>query len=232
MMWVFKIFLLLHIAAGSVALLSFWTAAWLRKGSPGHRRVGRLFMQAMCVVIASGLPLVIERLLQQQWLAALFLAYLLPLTALPLWLAWRAVTDKHDWQGMTRRIGWSLNLWLTVVMAVLMLCVGIGWGQALFIGYSAIGLLLGVRIWRFARRRVQAPGWHLRLHYQSMLGVGIATHIAFLGLGLRKLLSWVQQMADLPAAWVQLFPWLAPVAVALAAAVWLERRYGRRIKSA
>lgn len=36
-----------HAAIGTIALAAFWSAAFLRKGSPLHRRAGQLFLLAM-----------------------------------------------------------------------------------------------------------------------------------------------------------------------------------------
>ena len=54
-----------------------------------------------------------------------------------------------------------------------------------------------------------------------ILGCGIATHIAFLNIGVQKLL---------PPQWAsvtQYFGWFAPLVVAVLAKAWLDRRYGR-----
>ena len=46
-----------HIAAGSVALLTFWTAAIARKGSPLHVGVGKVYPGALLAVLVSALPM-------------------------------------------------------------------------------------------------------------------------------------------------------------------------------
>ncbi|MGN0864404.1 MAG: hypothetical protein ACI4N1_13930, partial [Stenotrophomonas koreensis] len=77
------------------------------------------------------------------------------------------------------------------------------------------------------RRGPQRPDWALRQHYQSMLGAGIATHVGFLSIGMRPVWRWLHQHTQVPGAVIELFPWIAPVSVALLASWWLERRYGR-----
>ena len=49
----YRYYVLFHVIAGTVALLGFWIAAFLRKGSPRHRLVGRAYLLAMVVV---GIP--------------------------------------------------------------------------------------------------------------------------------------------------------------------------------
>src|SRR5687768_1957949 len=92
----YRYYVLFHVVAGTVALLSFWTAAALRKGSPRHRLVGRTYLLAMLAVIASGVPLAVQRMVDGHPVTAAFLGYLLLLTATSVWSAWRAIRDKHD----------------------------------------------------------------------------------------------------------------------------------------
>ena len=215
-----------HVAFGALALVAFWSAAWMKKGSPRHRAIGKVFLLAMLGIVISGLPLVLERLyFRHQPVAALFLAYLLTITAQACWMAWRAVTDKRDWRGLTRRIGWTLNQWLPGLVAALTLAVGIATRDPLLIGFSIIGLVTALRMWRFARKGPDRPNWHIVMHYQAMLGAGVATHVAFLSIGMRPAWKWLSAHAAVPDMLVYLFPWFAPLAVALVAAKWLDRKY-------
>ncbi|MCB1609706.1 MAG: hypothetical protein KDI71_22310, partial [Xanthomonadales bacterium] len=52
------------------------------------------------------------------------------------------------------------------------------------------------------------------------IGNGVATHIAFLGIGLRRLLP------EADAGGLQLFAFTAPLLFAVIATVWLNRKYG------
>ena len=90
-----------------------------------------------------------------------------------------------------------------------------------------IGLLLGVQMRQFARRGPKHANWHVIQHYQAMLGCGIATHVAFLGIAMRPVWAWLRTNAALPEQVAQLFPWFAPVAVAVLAGLWLDRKYAR-----
>lgn len=224
----YPVFVALHVLLGTVALITFWSAAWMKKGSPRHRAVGKVFLLAMCGVIVSGIPLVIERVFfRQQLIGAVFLSYLLPLTGQACWLAWRAVTDKRDWQAMTSRMGWHLTLWLPVLFAIPVLVIGVMKTQWLFIGFSMIAFFNAWQMLRFAKRGPSRSNWHIVQHYQGMLGAGIATHIAFLGIGMQPVWRWLKTTTDVPPTLIELFPWFAPVVVATAAAVWLGRKYGK-----
>lgn len=226
----YALILALHIVAGAVALACFWSAALLRKGSPRHRAVGKAFLAAMLVIVVTSLPMAVEfALYRKQTLSALFLVYLMALTGNALWLSWRAVTDKRDWRALVARPGWALALWPLLLLAVAVLVVGWLAAEPVLSVFSAIGLWVGIRMLRFARRGPAHANWALRQHYQSMLGAGIATHVAFLGIGMRPLWRWLQAHAMVPPVVIELFPWLAPVLVAVVASIWLNRRYGGAI---
>lgn len=222
------LFVTLHVMAGALALGCFWAAAWLRKGSPRHRAVGKVFLLAMTLIVLTSVPITVQfAWYRQQPLSALFLVYLMALTGNAVWLSWRAVTDKRDWRVLVARPGWALSLWPMLLFALAVLLAGVLTGQVLFLSFSLIGLWAGWRMWRFARRGPQRPDWALRQHYQSMLGAGIATHVGFLSIGMRPVWRWLHQHTQVPGAVIELFPWIAPVSVALLASWWLERRYGR-----
>lgn len=223
----YAVFLVFHIAAGCVALLAFWSAALLRKGSPRHRAVGKVFLLAMCGILATGVVLAGQRFLDGRTFAGVFLSYLLVITAQAMWMSWRAVTDKRDWRAMVARPGWRVLSIAALGSGAGVMALGVVQGIPLFMGFSLVGLVAGTQMVRFARRGPSRPNWSVVQHYQGMLGCGIATHIAFLTIGLRPLWAWLKTYTVVPAALVELFPWFAPLVVAMVAAKWLDRKYGR-----
>ncbi len=209
---------LLHGAAGTLALVTFWLAASLRKGSPRHRLVGRVYLLAMVTVIVTGVPLVAQRALMGQLVGAAFLGYLLLLVTTTVWLGWRAIRDKH---GVTRYLGrvYHALAYANPVAGAVILALGIAFRQPLLIGFSLIGMLIGIDMLR--RRRIIAtqPRWWIEEHYGAMLGNGAATHIAFFALGLPKLLPAVSGSTLFYAAW------FLPVLLSIVAKAWLDRKY-------
>lgn len=218
-----------HGLLGLIALVTFWSAAFLKKGSPKHRGIGKLFLLAMAGIVVSGIPLVIEFAFFRQKLAiALFLTFLLPLTAQACWTAWRAVTDKRDWKNLVARPGWKLAQYLPALLAVPVIWVGVRTGQLVFVGFALIPLLTAWRMHRFAKDGPQQGNWHVVMHYQAMLGAGIATHVAFLSIGMRPVWAWLATHTQIPGVLIEVFPWFAPVIVATAAGVWLGKKYNRK----
>jgi hypothetical protein len=92
-------------------------------------------------------------------------------------------------------------------------------------GFSAVGLFAGqdmLRKRRDTRRLTSTPRWWFVEHYTAMLGNGVATHIAFLGIGLPRLLPAVDGTA------LHYVSWFGPLLVAGVAKVLLDRRYRPR----
>ena len=221
----YRYYVLFHVIAGTVALLGFWTAAFLRKGSPRHRLVGRAYLLAMVAVVFSGIPLTLQRLADGHTVTASFLAYLLLITATGVWTAWRAIRDKHDPVAFT---GPAYRGFAVANLVAGLGVLALGWqaGSPLLMGFSAIGLFAGQDMLRKRARIVGKPLWWRTEHYSAMLGNGVATHIAFLGLGLPRLLPMVDGSA------LHYVAWFGPLLVALVAKPLLDRRFSPKPRQA
>lgn len=215
----YSIVVLLHLVAGMLALVTFWYAAALRKGSPGHRLAGRAYLLAMTAIIVTGVPLAIQRALLGHPVSAMFLGYLLVIVGTTVWLAWRAIRDRHDARRYLGRAYRVLAI-ANSAAGLLVLVVGLRVGQPLLVGFAFIGLTAGVGMWRRRRIVPARPRWWMEEHYRAMTANGAATHVAFLAIGLPRLLPGLADTALFYAAW------FAPVILAFAARVWLDRRYG------
>ena len=85
--------------------------------------------------------------------------------------------------------------------------------------FSLIGISTFASMRRFALRTPTEARWWMRQHLRAMLGNGVATHIAFLSIGLPRLLPMLQGPV------FQNLAWLAPLGVAAVAGVYLGRKY-------
>lgn len=209
-----------HIIAGTAALGTFWTAAFLRKGSRLHRRVGDAYLIAMSGVMASALPLAAGAFVRGRPAVGTFLLYLVLITGTACWLAWRAVRDKTRPRRYAGAVYRALA-WTNLVAAATVLVVGLKSGSAILVVLSGVGLVTGVTMLRFAARRTEEARWWLYEHYGAIIGCGVATHIAFLNLGLQRLIP-----GDFNAA-AQHAAWFVPLLAAFIAGRWLDRRYGK-----
>lgn len=211
----------LHVGIGALALGSFWTAGLSRKGSLAHVAAGKIYLLAMTVVLVSALPLAIRLLLRGAGDFGWFLLYLLVITSTSVWTGWRAIRDKRDYArfiGPVYRVLAVLNL----IGGAAVFALGVIGTRPILIAFSFIGLLGGVAMLRAVRSgKPDSPRWWMRQHIGAMLGNGIATHIAFLSIGLPKLLPMLAGPA------LQNVAWFGPLAVAIAARVLLGRKYLR-----
>lgn len=210
-----------HASVGAIALATFWTAAIARKGTTFHRRIGQAYLLAMAGILATGVPLALGKWLQGQPVSAAFLGYLLLITAAAMWGAWRAVRDRGDVARYTGPVYVGLGL-ASLLSGAGILWLGVRVGAPLLIGFSAVGLLAGADMLRKRVRRAQMaqrPLWWRTEHYTAMLGNAVATHVAFLVIGLPKLFPAISGSALYYAAW------FGPVLLAMLARVWLDRRY-------
>ena len=209
-----------HAGLGTLALATFWISGLGRKGSPVHRLSGKLYLLSMAGLLLAALPLT-AAIASINPVAGAFLSYLLVITATSVWTSWRAVRDKKDWGRFTGPVYRSL-MWANLLSGLGILYVGLfitNQMQVIFVAFASIGIISFVNMWRFSRRPPQDPRWPLRQHLGAMLGNGVATHIAFLTIGLPKVLPFLAGSSLLNLSW------LAPLVVSAVAGVYLTRKY-------
>jgi len=212
-----------HVVAGLLALVLFWVPALSRKGGAVHRRAGRFYAWAMCLVIASAAPLALRFLWLGRWQDGVFLGYLGVITGSALWSGRAALAPGRDPRRFYGPTVASLGL-LNLISGLAVLAVGLHTGTWLFAFFAMIGLMAAAETWGRLRRPIDDPHWWIDEHIGGMIGTGIAAHVAFLNFGARALVPGY----DLSGA-TALFAWLAPVAAGIVAAEWATRHYRRKL---
>ncbi|HWS26986.1 MAG TPA: hypothetical protein VN259_10505 [Xanthomonadales bacterium] len=220
-MTAYQLLVIAHIAAGSVALITFWTAAIARKGSALHKGVGKTYLIAMLGILASALPMAVRFIAMGVIDIGIFLLYLVVITGTSIWLARRAIQRKRDVSGFHDRKYLAIG-WVNLIAGLVVFAIGLARASMLLSTFCFVGIAVGIGMLRQARKLPTTRNWWLKEHYGAMLGNGVATHVAFLGIGMRSTIASFDQ------AWLQLVPWFLPLAVALIAGVYLDRRYGPR----
>jgi hypothetical protein len=212
---------ILHASFGTVALVTFWLAGMSKKGSPLHKRAGKLYLLTMAAIILTGTPMSIYLTLYKNTATGAFFCYLLLITATSVWNAWRAIRDKQNWQHFIGPI-YHLLMVLNLIAAGSIIAVALmipNDAQIILIAFSTIGFLNAINMFRFSRKPPTDARWWLGQHMNAMVGNGVATHIAFLSIGLPKLLPM------LSGPLLQNLAWLGPLSLSFIAGVYLKRKY-------
>ncbi|OYX40177.1 MAG: hypothetical protein B7Y98_02175 [Sphingomonas sp. 32-62-10] len=199
MPWLFNLILIVHVAAGVVALSSCWGSVLTRKGGPAHRRWGKAFTTAIYIAsfMALGMgtlslrwPLAMHPQLTDETLyRGLFgwmMIYLALLTMSMTRYGLKMVANKRD-HAANRH--WSMIALQIAVLVTGVICFaqGIMLGQPLMIGVAIIGFgTTSTYLWYMFRA---APGArdYIPEHLKAMVATGIAAYTAFLSVGLIEL---------------------------------------------
>jgi hypothetical protein len=213
--------LALHGIAGLAALIAFWIAAFARKGSPLHRRVGKAYLLAMIGIVVTAGPMAAIIGASGRIGTAVFLVYLIVITATSMWLGWRAIRRKGD-AARFRGTAYLVVALLNILAAIATFAIGLRLSIVLLMAFSAVGLITGAQMLIRRARPQSSPRWWLREHYSAMLGCGVATHVAFLAIGFDRL---IRAIGIDPPGWYHLIAWFLPLIVSVAIGWRLDRKY-------
>jgi len=211
----------IHAAVGTTALVTFWTAGMTRKGSPVHKTAGKIYLLAMAGILLSAFPMAFFIMLDKSQVFGAFLLYLLIITGTSTWNSWRAIRDKRDWKRYTGPVYKTLMV-LNLLGGLSIAAVGIFMAdrmQLVITSFSLIGIFGAYGMYKFQREAPDDPRWWMRQHISAMIGNGVATHIAFLQIGLPKILPVLSGSSLLNLAW------LGPLVVAVFAGYYLTGKY-------
>jgi hypothetical protein len=218
---VYESLLLVHGLCGLIALVTFWIAALAKKGAPLHIKVGKTYLLAMLGIVITAVPMSAMIGMRGKPGIATFLAYLVVITATGMWVGRRAITRKRDQAGFRD----AAYLWVAVLnllASVVVFAVGLRMSQPLLMGFSMIGAIGGVQMLVRRARPRSATRWWMKEHYAAMVGCGVATHIAFLAIGLDRM---IRAVGIDPPGWYHLIAWFLPLALSFVAVGWLNRKY-------
>lgn len=215
----------LHIAAGSVALVTFWIAACSVKGSPLHKRAGRIYLCALIAVLALSTLMVAGQAQQGDAGRAVFLAFLISLVSTATWLMWFAIRGRNDRE---RFLGWTyrgLATWL-IAAGSAMLVLGVMRGRPLMILLSLLGIGFGANMWRLVFAGVHGRVWWLQQHMNGAMLNFVATHDSFFALGVGSVVPELRQPVP------RMLIALAVILIGLGLRIWIGKRHLRRMTSA
>jgi hypothetical protein len=184
---------------------------------------GIVYWRSMIVIVATAVPMAGVFFWRGMPGIGTFLLYLAVITAVALSSGRRSIRLKKD-QAVYRSRAYGMLAAANLLSGVIVLATGLILRNTLLIGFSFVGIVVGVRM--LCKRGVisAARNWWMQEHYSAMLGCGVATHIAFLSLGLNRIVAAMGLRVPTNA---NLVAWTLPLMAALVAGVMLGRKYLR-----
>lgn len=196
----FELLVAAHIATGSVGLVCVWVPIVGRKGSPNHKRWGRVFAYSMLVTgtIAVGISLCTlhsplethpfsSDAAEIRGVFGWMMLYLASMTIMLAWYGLLCIRNKRQHERNRNPLNLALQC-LTFVTAANCAVRGIGLGNGLMVGISLVGLTAAVLNTRFILRRTPPANEWLIQHTRGLVGAGISVYTAFLAFGAVNLL--------------------------------------------
>lgn len=198
---IFLIAIIIHVIAGIGALLSGAMAILLRKNTPKHKPIGRIYFWCMTVIFITGIFLSMAK-------ALLFFFFIAIFTYYSVLIAYRALRLKnlHTTQKPAP-VDWLIQGVAGLVFLVMFIIALFNFnkpgGEASIIAlvFCSMGLL---GVYRNSRRFIKGPtetNYWLKMHIGNMLGSYIGAITAFL----------VNQSQHIPVN--PLFLWLGPTVI-------------------
>jgi len=191
----FESFVVLHILAGSLGLVSFWIPIISRKGSLQHRQWGRVFTRSMLVTGTAAIGISVSTLVDPvnthphladaEWIRGIFGWMMLGLAMLTLNLAWYGHCCLINKTDHRRNLEWK-NISLQVLLLVA--SINCAWqslriGEPIMLGMPAIGVATVVSNLAFMLKREPASIDWLKEHIKALVGAGISVYTAFFAFG-------------------------------------------------
>ena len=211
------ILLVIHIAAGSVALLAALGALLTPKGARWHILTGRVYAAGMTVIFLTAVPLAALDGNVFLLLIAVFSFYLA-------FAGWRFARNRRgrpqalDWTAMAVMALTGVGMW---AYAAALRIGGDGqWVTMLLFGAIAVAMSLAdVRFYRGAGtiRSAAAGGRRIRRHLTNMLAGTIATITAVTVVNIEMTPVWL--------------PWILPTIIITPLIVWWNFRVARQSRA-
>ena len=186
-MVLFKVFLIIHIIAGALGLISGTMNVIRKKGDSKHRLVGRIFLYSMLTVGVSALVLSVMHTNYFLFIVGIFTLYMVSSGQRYLFLRQLAFNQKPTW------VDWTLSIFMLVfglvfiVFGILKLSQGENFG-IVFIVFGVVGLRMVTTDFKNYRHKTDIQNSWLVAHIQRMTGAYVAALTAFLVVNIKSAL--------------------------------------------
>lgn len=196
----FEILVAMHIATGTVGLISMWVPVVGKKGSLTHKKWGKVFAYTMLATgsIAIGISLCTlhsplethpfwDDAAQIRGVFGWMMLYLATMTIMLAWYGLLCIRNKRHHEKNRNAVNLTLQL-VTFVLALNCAIRGYLIEQPLMIGIAVVGLAAATLNTRFVfTARPPVNEWLIQ-HTRGLVGAGISVYTAFLAFGAVNLL--------------------------------------------
>ncbi len=196
----FEIFVAMHIATGTVGLISMWVPVVGKKGSMTHRKWGKVFAYTMLATgtIAIGISLCTlhsplethpfwDDAEQIRGVFGWMMLYLATMTIMLAWYGLLCIRNKRHHERNRNPVNLALQF-VTFLLALNCAIRGYTLGQPLMIGIAVVGLAAAILNTRFILTKSPPLNEWLIQHTRGLVGAGISVYTAFLAFGAVNLL--------------------------------------------
>jgi hypothetical protein len=232
----FHTLIAIHIAFGSVGLVSFWVPVIGKKGAKNHRKWGKIFwttiMVAGSVAVCLSLLTLYDPLATHPHLVdrgatfvrGIFGVMMFYLAILTLNLAWYGLeTIKNKANHAHNCAGLNLILQPLLILAATACAIeGVLIQQYLMVGMSIIGFATAATNLRFMFTKAPHPKAYLKEHVKAIVGSGISVYTAFFAFGAVRFMPEIALHPGL---------WSVPLVVGLSIILYHHTKIGFFLKS-
>jgi len=215
----------LHVLAGTVALLSMWVPMFSKKGGRAHRRVGWIYVWAMAIITvtaiaASSLRLLMEPTRQE---GPLFLMMVAVLGGAATWWGITSLRQKRRSTPSRVKADWIAAVGL-IVVGLAGFAYWLAGAMTLFGIFGALNVAIGAGFVRTLRAAPSSRWWWWFEHFLGMIVACIGTVTAFLVVNYGSAPESIRSVIPSIAVWV------APGIVGSVALTLLKRYYRARLE--
>jgi len=233
-----------HITLGAAGLVVFWLPTLSKKGSPFHKRIGKIFVWTMFAISISGIIMSIMVLLdpigvrapernlslaqslslkQQSRETAVFLLMLSMLVFVNVKqsILVLKVKAERDWLKTPSTL---IPIGLLLVTGIIVGIVAIIIVQPLFIVFSILSIVISYGSLKYIfKKELKEREWILE-HMGNIFGAGIAAYTAFFAFGGRRFFD------EIFTGNMQLIPWILPSVIGVSATIYFSKKYSKKYR--
>lgn len=206
MEFIVKTLLFLHVTFGFTSLVLFWLPVFLKKGGKGHVIIGKLYVVAMWIVVATAALLSVKNVIIGKYFMSAFLGFISLITANPIWYGMAILKKEKAESSRKGRIFFETGILIYSIGLLVTGFYGV-WsgysGNVLLFIFGGLGLTAIPTILKLRKSDSEKTD-RIKEHMVGLLTSGIAAYTAFFVFGGY---TWMEKI--LPGTW-QVLPWVAP----------------------